>query len=155
MSKQISITVECRTCKATGLYAGFAERDGAAVVCLECDGKGYKVLKGTPFTERKKRCDIVRVFPLTGIVVTPEIKGGVTYEEFLQDSESPSAIGNEPREYACPLLSHNSKVRGCDLFDKCESQKLWGKHVSECGYFDEKAKCWETFDELMRKDEKP
>lgn len=33
MKKEIRIKQECSACNGTGLYVGFAEKDGAAVVC--------------------------------------------------------------------------------------------------------------------------
>ena len=32
---------KCKSCKGTALYVGLAERDGAAVICHTCKGKGY------------------------------------------------------------------------------------------------------------------
>lgn len=33
--------IECDACDGTGLYSGFAEPKGIAVVCNKCDGKGH------------------------------------------------------------------------------------------------------------------
>jgi len=52
------IEVECSACKATGLYCGFAEPKGTAVVCRQCGGTGKKTLRGTPFTCRKRRRNV-------------------------------------------------------------------------------------------------
>lgn len=35
----------CTSCRGTGVYKGVAERDGLAVVCYSCNGKGYYTLK--------------------------------------------------------------------------------------------------------------
>jgi len=42
---------ECSACNGTGIYHGFAEEKGVAVVCYKCHGKGYIEIK--PFTKRK------------------------------------------------------------------------------------------------------
>jgi hypothetical protein len=85
---KVTITVECPSCRGTGLYEGFAERKGEPVVCLNCDGSGAVKLSYTPFTGRKQKrgVKVVRFsrggFLLTGV-------GGVdgsemTYKEFLE-----------------------------------------------------------------------
>ena len=43
--------VECASCKGTGLYSGFAEPKGVAVICNSCNGKGH----GKGFKEFKGR----------------------------------------------------------------------------------------------------
>ena len=50
-----SVKAECSACGATGLYSGFAEPKGTAVVCLVCGGMGHVDLKYTPFEGRKGR----------------------------------------------------------------------------------------------------
>lgn len=85
---------ECRSCGATGLYCGFAEPRGVAVVCLECNGRGgieytfewkREDIYATRFKSRKPRTGIHTVrrsagsFLATGVGPTG---GSVTYEEF-------------------------------------------------------------------------
>lgn len=41
---------ECQDCRATGLYSGFAEPKGTAVICHKCDGTGCVEICFTPFT---------------------------------------------------------------------------------------------------------
>jgi len=58
---QEKVKVECRACGGTGLYKGFAEPEGHAVVCSSCGGKGYKTGFGSGselFTGRKKKAGI-------------------------------------------------------------------------------------------------
>jgi len=40
MKKIIEFDEVCDSCKGTGLYVGFAEHDGAAIVCHHCGGTG-------------------------------------------------------------------------------------------------------------------
>ena len=51
------VTVVCHSCDGTGLYQGFAEKDGCAVICSSCDGKGGVEIKHVyeRFTKRKKK----------------------------------------------------------------------------------------------------
>lgn len=58
--------VECNACKSTGLYKGFAEPPGHAVVCYQCDGKGYFEASSVAstavlFTGRKAKPGITQV----------------------------------------------------------------------------------------------
>ncbi len=53
--------MECRSCGATGLYKGFAEPKGTAVVCANCGGKGYVLQTGTLFTFIKKKEGVQKV----------------------------------------------------------------------------------------------
>jgi endogenous inhibitor of DNA gyrase (YacG/DUF329 family) len=80
------IKVECPSCGGTGVYHGFAEPEGVAVVCLTCGGTGETIFRYKPFTGRKRRKGIHTVqlsrgsFILTGVgpCGTP-----VSYKEFL------------------------------------------------------------------------
>ena len=84
-----SIQVECGSCQGTGLYRGFAEKPGTAVVCLSCNGSGERALEYKPFTGRKERPGVERVFLSrgtflgTGVGQVANAKG-ITYEEFRQ-----------------------------------------------------------------------
>jgi uncharacterized radical SAM superfamily protein len=58
--------VECSACGATGLYKGFAEPEGHAVVCHRCGGKGYREMKEVSvdskiFNRRKRKNGIQHV----------------------------------------------------------------------------------------------
>jgi hypothetical protein len=56
-----NIKAECEACGATGLYCGFAEPKGTAVVCYKCKGTGCQEIQYTPFTARKRRKDVKNV----------------------------------------------------------------------------------------------
>lgn len=87
------IKVECRECGGTGLYRGFAEREGTAVVCLRCNGTGCRKIMFevgeiiyTPYLGRKKRQDVHFVYESQGTLVFAGVgaKRGteMTYSEF-------------------------------------------------------------------------
>lgn len=82
-----TIKAECSACGGTGLYSGFAEPKGIAVICLTCDGTGCDEFYYKPFTKRKGRRDILTVsrsrgrFIVTG--VGPAV-GNITYKEFKE-----------------------------------------------------------------------
>jgi hypothetical protein len=79
------IEAECSSCGATGLYSGFAEPKGVAVVCVTCGGTGKETITYTPFTKRKERKGIKTVrlskgtFIVTGVGPTGR---AISYAEF-------------------------------------------------------------------------
>ena len=85
--------VECRACGTTGLYCGFAEPKGTAVICLYCKGSGARdaddipAKDHVPFTGRRRREGIHTVRQSQGTMVFS--CGGrpgteMTYEQFLE-----------------------------------------------------------------------
>ena len=85
MSKSVVIC-ECPSCGGTGLYRGFAERPGTAVVCLECGGQGWRKLQYTEFTGRKRKNNVKEIYESRGsFIVTgvgPRDDNAMTYSEF-------------------------------------------------------------------------
>jgi len=87
MSKATKVTVdaECDACRGTGLYQGFAEPKGTAVICDGCKGTGRVKLTYTPFTQRQPKKGVKWVtrsrgsFIATGVGPTGK---RITYEEF-------------------------------------------------------------------------
>ena len=84
---------ECGSCGSTGVYSGFAEPKGTAVVCLTCKGtgavpNGHSSTRSNskPFTALKRRDGIHTVrrsrgsFVGTGVGPTG---GSISYEDFL------------------------------------------------------------------------
>ena len=64
--------VECGYCGATGLYKGFAEPIGFAVICYHCGGKGYSEAVAVSseaklFTHRKRKEGVQRVLADSGM----------------------------------------------------------------------------------------
>lgn len=68
-----TVKVECSACGGTGLYSGFAESKGTAVVCVQCGGDGCEEITFTPFTHRKDKRGIHTI-----------IGRSITYQEFQQ-----------------------------------------------------------------------
>lgn len=79
------ITCECEDCRGTGLYSGFAESKGEAVVCLGCAGSGCVTKTYTEFTGRKKKSGITTVRLSRGAFAATGIGGhgqAMTYSQF-------------------------------------------------------------------------
>jgi len=82
----IKVKHACEACDATGLYSGFAEPKGTAVICLGCKGRGWVESHLKEFTGRKKKSGVKVIkysrgsFIATGVGPTDD--PGMTYEEF-------------------------------------------------------------------------
>ena len=156
---KIEMTIQCQSCKGTGVYVGMAERDGAAVVCQNCKGTGkynYK-FEYEDFTGLKTRDDVTRVYKQSyGFIIAPKVldfkghgeidmqKEGVSYSEFI--------AGNMPehtKQLACPMLADQAachRIKG--FVEECErldGRCLLGRSLSSCGNQPQKDSCWERF----------
>ncbi len=156
---KIEIDIECPACKATGVYTGMGERDGAAVVCRKCNGTGkyHYSYSYECFVGRRLRDDVKRVY-LSGygfVVTSKKIKfegigtidmnkEGVSYKEFLS-GKTPKHI----EKLGCPMRADQSachKIKG--FVDKCEELNGgWILNLSECKYAKNKSECWKRFHE--------
>ena len=82
-----SVKAECSSCRGTGLYQGFCEAKGTAVVCLGCDGTGCATVSYTPFTKRHGKRGIKTVYRSFGTFIATgvgKVGESVTYAEFQQ-----------------------------------------------------------------------
>ncbi len=82
---EATVLAECRSCGATGLYRGFAEREGTAVVCLTCNGTGCEAINYAPFTERKGEQGVYTVQRSRGSMLALGVGGAgkaITYQDF-------------------------------------------------------------------------
>ena len=80
------VKAECGSCEASGLYCGFVESEGTAVVCLSCDGSGCKTISYRPFIKRKGRLGIKTVSLSRGsfILSCGSVGDSITYKEFTK-----------------------------------------------------------------------
>lgn len=89
-----TVLAECKSCGGTGLYRGFAEREGEPVVCMTCNGTGADRISYTPFTGRKRKNGVkcVRMSRETFIATGVGGKEGseMTYSEFLEKFRPPN-----------------------------------------------------------------
>lgn len=78
------MNLECMSCGGTGLYRGFAEPKGTAVVCLYCKGTGCADIGRTPFIKRKERTDVDTVSRSRGtfILSCGSVGRNISYERF-------------------------------------------------------------------------
>lgn len=82
------VEAECSSCGGTGVYCGFCEPPGTAVVCLTCDGTGCETISYRPFTGRKRKHGVKTVSQSQGRFIATGV-GAVsnttmTYKEFLE-----------------------------------------------------------------------
>lgn len=89
---KVTVKIECKACNGTGLFRGFAEPEGTAVVCLNCKGTGGVDLTYIPFTRRKEREGVRTVQLSRGSFVATGVGSGgrsISYQDFL-DGKMPS-----------------------------------------------------------------
>lgn len=141
-----TIEGECSACQGTGLYVGFAEKDGAAVVCHHCRGSGKMNLEFRRFTGRKKREGVQRVYATNvGIWVTPSVPGGVSFSAWESGEEDPYAPGNEMRDHACPFLWYQAvDYEKRPSWNRCMG---YGGGISKCKHYPDKDLCWARWDD--------
>ena len=143
---QTELTIECRSCNATGIYQGLAERNGIVIVCSTCGGSGAETVSHTLFTERHVVSWPTTVFAAgTQYVMSDEARGGVPYSDWLVDPDSARADGAEARDYACPAswystvdMARHPGWPECDL--------PIATTFMDCPLFSAKEKCWERWD---------
>lgn len=145
MSKHVFETdCECESCHGTGVYKGFAEMDGAAVVCHRCRGTGKAHIKieYSDFAGRKPREGVKRVYETNpGFGLGPDGPGGMPYSEWLDGKPFPR--GHEFRHRVCPRWWWQA-AGGKDQEFRC-ADFHWGT-FTECKHFANKDKCWAEWD---------
>jgi hypothetical protein len=153
MSK-VQLEVNCPDCKATGLYVGMAERDGAAIVCGKCKGTGcYQfAYEYEEFAGRKEREGIRRVYEANpGICVGASAEsglslsdfGGLPYEDWL--CGDPFVRGSEMRRHTCPSWWFQTLNGYCKPWETCAANL--GRPFYDCPRFATKEQCWKRSDE--------
>lgn len=158
MEKKIKLEYACKSCSATGLYVGMAEREGAAVVCHTCRGTGKALFEFEyeNFSGRKKRKDVKQVYQVNpGIIIgvgkenefqLPDF-GGMPYGEWAKDK--PFVVGMENRKFTCPAWWYQSvDYKKKPEWKECQCS---GSSFSSCSSFPTKAKCWERWDKEFAK----
>lgn len=152
-----TIKIECSACKGTGLYVGMCEKDGAAVICYQCKGKGavlFSYNEPPPGSRPRRRDDVVRVFDSThGYVISandvvtkegvsfPFSQYGCTYEDWYDNGAVPKEM---VRLLRCPA---NNAVKDRQGYEFCIQGP--GDYIPKCPLLCEKDKCWETYDRQL------
>lgn len=154
MKKVIEFDQNCDDCGGSGLYVGIAERDGAAVVCNRCDGRGWHHQRIEYYerrTIRVRRKDVTRVFQTNPGVVIGNGEdfqlsdfGGVPYGDWLRDGKFPP--GSENRKFMCPAWWYQS----ADYRKKPKWNECGFGRFADCKHFISKDQCWVRWDKEHR-----
>jgi hypothetical protein len=78
---------ECDSCGGTGLYCGFCEPAGTAVICIHCNGQGWVWHEYREFAGRKKRRGVKSISRSRGGFIATGVGAcgaSMTYEQFEQ-----------------------------------------------------------------------
>ena len=156
---KVSGEIECRSCKGTGVYVGFAEHDGAAVVCHSCDGSGKINFSQTftKFSGKKIKKGVKRVYDGShGYVITakdiicegknfPFSEVGVDYESWFNEGKEPLPL----KFLICPYLHTNQSLQSEDKNNlykyRCNNKLSFGS-ITNCKCFKDKETCWKIYD---------
>ena len=135
---QQTLATQCPSCGGTGLYTGYAERDGAAVVCYKCGGAGNYRVVYIPFTGRKEHPDVKRVWKTNpGFAISPEhTEGGLTPAEWQAHPELLESPDAAMQKNVCPAWWYREQP-----FDDCYKVL----HYDHCPFFSQKEKCWSAY----------
>jgi len=150
-----TVKTVCDKCNGTGVYSGFSEYGGAAVICRECDGTGMKEIDYEPFSKKKKRDGIVRVFKCnTGIQISTngghslDDFGGMPYEDWFQGKPFPP--GSEMRLFACPhwwaYCDNSLEEPDWKECKKRPHTSYVATSYQKCPLFKQKERCWRRWD---------
>lgn len=142
---------KCDSCEGTGIYMGYAEHDGAGVVCANCKGKGKITMKveWEKFEGKSYRSGVERVYKINpGICIGKgrgkyklEDFGGMPYKDWIDGKPFPKK--SEMRRYTCPAWWYQT----ADYKEKPDWDECchFGS-FSDCRNFSHKEQCWERFD---------
>lgn len=150
------IIIQCQSCGGTGLYMGMAEKNGAAVVCTTCNGRGSKEFEYKEFEGRKIRQDVKRVYERCDYMLSSEdvttedgrlikfSEAGCTYEEWLNGAE-PKPV----KELYCPYVWRNRGI-GNEPLEKCVEQLRGICRITDCKLYRFKEQCWKEYEEKQK-----
>jgi hypothetical protein len=140
----------CPCCTGTGLFVGMAERDGAAVVCHDCNGTGCQHTKigYDTFEGRRDRPGVRRVWAVNpGICIGTNLGqyhlddfGGMLYRDWAAGQPFPP--GSEMRKFTCPAWWYQS----ADYTRKPDWPECKLGRFSDCSSYRDKAGCWQRWD---------
>jgi hypothetical protein len=143
----------CTSCEGSGLYVGFAEKDGMAVVCSTCKGTGvvHRVIEwdDPPIGGPTPRDDVAWVLECNAGVFTgigdefpPGSFGGMSYDDWRAGRSF--VRGMEMRQHVCPHWWYQSACRDNYPYrgERCGPRGSF----TGCEHFPNKAVCWAIYD---------
>ena len=145
------ITIECPTCRGTGLIIHRYFKDDkprGVLLCTCCDGTGFIIFKYREFNGLKYVVGVTEVFD-------GSYPHGCSYEDFLQGGR-PIPI----EKYYCPLQwKYRRPVVGigATAIARCKTTRVQYNrgdifsHEFYCFYFEDKEKCWAEFNAKKKK----
>lgn len=84
-----AFNAECSACNATGIYQGFWEGPGEAVICALCSGTGCEVITFIPFSYRRRKRGVKTVRPSRGRLIATGVGGtgdAIPYKEWFANT---------------------------------------------------------------------
>jgi len=161
IGNKITITgeVQCNSCKGTGLYQGMGERDGAFVVCWDCNGTGkenvrieYIKFKGRVLRSKCKRvysngmgyCITDKDIVSSQGIKFPFSEFGCSYKDW-QNGVNPIPL----KFLGCPYQETNQALQSKDVNNlyklRCKNN-LGFSDIRHCKLYSDKETCWSIFE---------
>lgn len=136
------ITQQCKACSGTGLCGSGHEAEGIGIQCHACKGTGCDTHTYEPFTGRKAKDGVRRVFQVNaGVAIQADTPGGVSYAEWL--NHCGFRRGTELRADTCPAWWAQATQQAKPEWEQCSK----GSCVfMGCSLFGNKAACWRRWD---------
>jgi len=89
---KITLKTECKACSGTGLYVGFMEGKGQAVICVGCTGTGCREIEVKKYAGRKPRSGITKIRGGSGTILDDASNAKwYSYREFETKIPAPKA----------------------------------------------------------------
>lgn len=76
------VKINCSQCGATGLYQGMCEPEETAVVCLGCEGNGYKEVEAFSGLREKRGIKWVQKSKGSFILSCGPTGNSISYQDF-------------------------------------------------------------------------
>ena len=135
-----TITAQCSECEGAGLKIGWAEKDGAAVVCRQCHGAGSRQITYIPFAGRQNNPQAIRVWKINpGYRISPEhTDGGIPVADWLQNPDLVHQPEAAMQVHICPAMWYREQEQP---FDDCHKVLTY----DDCPWWSQKAQCWTAY----------
>lgn len=147
-TEALTMEIECPHCDGTGLFQHYSAKEGSAYSCYHCKGTGKAIITYKPFSGRRKKDGVTRIFEQVGRnhwgsdhtfengLTIRFSEGGCSYEEWL-DGVQPKPVEDYycPAEYDCEFRCERCPIEIQDRKDVPDN----------CQYKGTKAECWREY----------
>jgi hypothetical protein len=148
MKKKFEVDEKCPACSGTGLYVGFGEKDGAAVICHDCKGTGkfhfvHEYEEFEKIEEKKGVKWVLQINPGIGVGEGNGFDfsdfGGMSYNDWKSGKKFTDDMAM--KRHTCPAWWYQS----VDYKRKPDWKECGFGALYDCPHFKNKSVCWHRF----------